>query len=151
MNRINSIYIAALLLCVNSMNTVLKVTELERNMFYRHKAALMYDSRAAIQAFTIAELPFIFLAATIFVMLFYWIMVSDTSRSRYFTSWTRPSNFCFWLFFVFVLSNTGLSVCLNSRELMDGLSAVNHLFGRNQLKSTMPTLMRSLFHFFYFW
>jgi ABC-type multidrug transport system permease subunit len=76
MNRINSIYIATLLLCVNSLNTVLKVTEMERNMFYRHREALMYDSRAAIRAFTFAEIPFIFLSATVFVMLFYWIMVS---------------------------------------------------------------------------
>jgi ABC-type multidrug transport system permease subunit len=80
MNRINSIYIATLILCVNSLNTVLKVTELERNMFYRHKASLMYDSRAAIKAFTLAEIPFTFLSATIFVMLFYWIMVGATSQ-----------------------------------------------------------------------
>lgn len=75
MNRINSIYIAVNILCVNSLNTVLKVTELERNMFYRHKACLMYDSRAAIKAFTLAEIPFTFLSATVYVMLFYFIMV----------------------------------------------------------------------------
>ncbi len=42
-SRVTSIYITALFLAVNAQNTVLPVFEMERNMFYRHKAALMYD------------------------------------------------------------------------------------------------------------
>ena len=42
-SRVTSIYITAMFLAVNAQNTVLPVFEMERNMFYRHKAALMYD------------------------------------------------------------------------------------------------------------
>jgi hypothetical protein len=58
-SRVTSIYITALFLAVNAQNTVLPVFEMERNMFYRHKAALMYDqvSTAAVWiVYTIARL-----------------------------------------------------------------------------------------------
>jgi len=73
-SRINSIFIAVVFLAVNALNTVLAVFESERNMFYRHKAALMYDSSVIARALTLAEIPFIFMAATIFMVLFYFIM-----------------------------------------------------------------------------
>lgn len=41
-SRVTSIFITYLFLAVNAHNTVLTVAEAERNMFYRHKAALMY-------------------------------------------------------------------------------------------------------------
>jgi hypothetical protein len=73
-SRINSIFIAVIFLAVNSLNTVLGVFEVERNMFYRHRAALMYDSSAIARALTLAEIPFILVASTIFMVLFYFIM-----------------------------------------------------------------------------
>jgi hypothetical protein len=73
-SRVNSVFIAVIFLAVNSLYAVLGVFEIERNMFYRHKAALMYDSSAIAQALTLAELPFIFLASTVFMVLFYFIM-----------------------------------------------------------------------------
>lgn len=47
-SRVTSIYITAMFLAVNAQNTVLPVFEMERNMFYRHKAALMYDQVSTI-------------------------------------------------------------------------------------------------------
>jgi hypothetical protein len=70
----NSLYISVLFLAANAMNTVLAIFEFERNMFYRHKAAGMYFSSATAIGFTIAELPFVFLASTFFTMIFYWIL-----------------------------------------------------------------------------
>ncbi len=68
-SRVTSIYISALFLGVNAMNTVLPVFEMERNMFYRHKASLMYDHKAITSAFTFVEVPFIFLASMVFCVL----------------------------------------------------------------------------------
>jgi hypothetical protein len=73
-SRVNSLFIAVIFLSVNALNTVLAVFEAERNMFYRHKAALMYDSSAIARALTLAEIPFIFMTSSIFMVLFYFIM-----------------------------------------------------------------------------
>ena len=70
----NSIYISVLFLCVNALNTVLALFEFERNMFYRHKAAGMYNARALVMGFTISEMPYIFAAATLYTLLFYWTL-----------------------------------------------------------------------------
>jgi hypothetical protein len=77
-SRINSLFIAVIFLGVNALNSVLGVFEVERNMFYRHKAALMYDSSAIARALTLAEMPFIFMASSIFMVLFYFIMGVST-------------------------------------------------------------------------
>lgn len=55
-------------------------------MFYRHKAALMYDQKALIVSFTFAELPFILMVSTVFVVLFYFIMglAVDAEKFLYF-------------------------------------------------------------------
>jgi ABC-type multidrug transport system ATPase subunit len=64
-SRVTSIYITTLFLGVNALVTVLPVFEMERNMFYRHKASLMYDHNAVTLAFTIVEIPFIFMAGLV--------------------------------------------------------------------------------------
>jgi len=69
---------------VNAFNTVLAVFETERNMFYRHKAALMYDQKALIMSFTFAELPFIVLVSFVFVVLFYFIMGFAKQLDKFF-------------------------------------------------------------------
>jgi ABC-2 type transporter len=77
-SRLNSIYISVIFIMVNALNSVLSLFEVERNMFYRHRTALMYNSKALARAFTIAEIPFIVLASTAFVVVFYFVMgVSD--------------------------------------------------------------------------
>jgi ATP-binding cassette, subfamily G (WHITE), member 2, SNQ2 len=67
-------YLSVLFLAVNAMNTVLALFEFERNMFYRHKAAGMYNARAVVLGFTITEMPYIFAAGTLFTMIFYWTL-----------------------------------------------------------------------------
>lgn len=83
----NSIYISMLFLSVNALNTVLALFEFERNMFYRHKAAGMYMSRATVLGFTFAEMPFIFGAATLFTMIFYWVLGFRAEPEPFFWFW----------------------------------------------------------------
>lgn len=54
----------------------------------------MYGSRALVLAFTFCEIPFVFLASTIFVMLFYWIMGFRAEAGPF---------FLFYLFFTLTL------------------------------------------------
>lgn len=81
-----TMFMSFLFLGVNSLNTVLAVFEAERNMYYRHKAALMYDKRALVAAFTIAELPFILLSSMLFVSIFYFMVgfAADIGKFFYF-------------------------------------------------------------------
>jgi len=83
----NSIYISMLFLCVNALNTVLALFEFERNMFYRHKAAGMYSARGTVMAFTLSEIPFVFAAATLFSLLFYWILGFRAEAKPFFWFW----------------------------------------------------------------
>lgn len=73
-SRINSVFIAVVFLCVNAINTVLSIFEAERDMFYRHKAAGMYESSAILGALSIAEVPFLLVTSLVFSVLFYFIM-----------------------------------------------------------------------------
>ncbi|CAB9509295.1 Pleiotropic ABC efflux transporter of multiple drugs CDR1 [Seminavis robusta] len=73
-SRATTIFIATIFLGVSAFNTVLAVFEAERNMYYRHSAALMYDQKALLMSFTFAELPFVMLVSCVFVVLFYFIM-----------------------------------------------------------------------------
>jgi len=77
-------FITFLFLAVSSINTVLNVFYVERNMFYRHKAALMYDKKAVLLAFTLAEIPFIMLSSMIFVLIFYFMMGFETVAYKFF-------------------------------------------------------------------
>mmetsp|Transcript_10409 Transcript_10409/g.22509 ORF Transcript_10409/g.22509 Transcript_10409/m.22509 type:complete len:256 (+) Transcript_10409:2-769(+) len=83
-SRITSIYITVLFLGVNAMNTVLPVFEMERNMFYRHKASLMYDFRAILLAFTLVEIPFICLASLVFTLLWYFTVGFAVEAGKFF-------------------------------------------------------------------
>ena len=83
-SRVTSIYITVLFLGVNALNTVLPVFEVERNMFYRHKASLMYDYRAILLAFTLVEIPFICLAATVFTCLWYFTVGFAMDAAKFF-------------------------------------------------------------------
>lgn len=83
-SRINSIFMAVLFICVNAQNTVLALFECERNMFYRHKAANMYDSSAIVLAFTLAELPFLLAVTTFFSVIFYFILGFAMDAGKFF-------------------------------------------------------------------
>jgi ABC-type multidrug transport system ATPase subunit/ABC-type multidrug transport system permease subunit len=83
-SRVTSIYITMLFLGVNAMNTVLPVFELERNMFYRHKASLAYDHRATTLAFTIVEVPFILLSSMVFCLLWYFTVGFAFDAGKFF-------------------------------------------------------------------
>ena len=82
--RVTSIYITTLFLGVNAMNTVLPVFETERNMFYRHKAASMYNHRAITAAFTLVEAPFILLTALVFCLIWYFIVGFELDAAKFF-------------------------------------------------------------------
>jgi len=86
-SRVTSIYITALFLGVNAMNTVLPVFEMERNMFYRHKASLMYDHKAITLAFTLVEVPFIFLSSMVFCLLWYFTVGFAVDAGKFFLYW----------------------------------------------------------------
>lgn len=81
---------------VNASNTVLNVFEVARNMFYRHKACLMYNSGAALFAFTWAEIPFILLAAAVFVVPFYFLCGLALDAGKFF------------LYYLFIVLDIGL-------------------------------------------
>jgi len=81
---------------VNASNTVLNVYEVARNMFYRHEACLMYSSVPALIAFTWAEVPFILLAAAVFVVPFYFLCGFALDAGKFF------------LYYLFIVLNIGL-------------------------------------------
>ena len=125
----NSIYISILFLCVNALNTVLALFEFERNMFYRHKAAGMYGARAIVMGFTLSEIPFVFAAATLFTMIFYWILGFRAEAEPFF--W-------FWAFTIFTLCSYTfigqmLAACLRDSQTAQGFGSLvvmgSSLFG----------------------
>jgi ABC-type multidrug transport system ATPase subunit len=89
-SRVTSIYITALFLAVNALNTVLPVFEMERNMFYRHKNSLMYDQGAVNLAFFLVEVPFIMIASMIFCILWYFTVGFSLGAGK------------FWLYYLFM-------------------------------------------------
>jgi len=98
-SRVTSIYITCLFLGVNSFNTVLPVYETERNMYYRHKAALMYDHNAINLAFTVSEIPFICFSSMIFCICFYFLLGFSTLAYKFFLYYLFLTlNMAFWTF-----------------------------------------------------
>ena len=83
-SRATSIFVSFIFLGVNAMNTVLAVFEKERNMFYRHKASLMYNDRAVLAAYTFAEIPFILWASMAFVIIFYFMLGFENDAGKFF-------------------------------------------------------------------
>mmetsp|Transcript_2153 Transcript_2153/g.3909 ORF Transcript_2153/g.3909 Transcript_2153/m.3909 type:complete len:216 (-) Transcript_2153:578-1225(-) len=83
-SRITSVYITFIFLGVNAFNTVIGVYEVERNMFYRHKASLMYSKGAIALATTIVEIPFILYSTMVFVVCFYFLVGFSSVAWRFF-------------------------------------------------------------------
>jgi len=98
-SRISSIYITMVFLGVYSFNTVLSVFEMERNMFYRHKACLMYDQVSLVLAVTIVEIPFIMIASMIFNIFWYFMAGFSNEAYRFFLYYLFFTlNMSFWTF-----------------------------------------------------
>jgi len=119
-SRITVIYITAIGFAVNSMNTVLPLYEMERNMFYRHKASLMYGQKAISLAFTLAEAPFIMLTSTIFCVIFYFLVGFTVGVGKF---------FLYWLFMTlgmtaFVFIGEAFSAVFRDSQTAQGFGAV---------------------------
>jgi ABC-type multidrug transport system ATPase subunit/ABC-type multidrug transport system permease subunit len=83
-SRVTTIYLSFLLIAVNGMTTVLAFFEAERNMFYRHKSALMYDTPAISFSYTVAELPFLVGTCFIYVSIFYFMIGFSVEAGKFF-------------------------------------------------------------------
>mmetsp|Transcript_27588 Transcript_27588/g.66312 ORF Transcript_27588/g.66312 Transcript_27588/m.66312 type:complete len:915 (-) Transcript_27588:593-3337(-) len=83
-SRVTTIYMSFLIIAVNGMNTVLAFIEAERNMYYRHKAALMYDTSAISFAFTAAELPFLIGTCFTYTTIFYFMLGFAADAGKFF-------------------------------------------------------------------
>uniref|UniRef100_A0A6V2DZI5 ABC transporter domain-containing protein n=1 Tax=Ditylum brightwellii TaxID=49249 RepID=A0A6V2DZI5_9STRA len=73
MSRVTSIYVTTTFLGVTALNTILPVFEVERNMFYRHRAARMYKEITLISAIAVAEIPFLMISSMIFCVCWYFM------------------------------------------------------------------------------
>ncbi|KAL7562290.1 hypothetical protein ACA910_014509 [Epithemia clementina (nom. ined.)] len=89
-SMINSIFVSVLFVSVSAQNTVLGFFEKERNMYYKHKAANMYNSAALLISYTLSEFPFLLISSAVFVVPFYYIMGFAPDAEQFF------------LFYVFV-------------------------------------------------
>jgi ABC-type multidrug transport system permease subunit len=119
-SRINSMLMAVLFICVNAQNTVLALFECERNMFYRHKAANMYDSSAIILAFTLAELPFLFMVTTGFSVIFYFLLGFALNAAKFFIFFA----FLFMGVTVFTFMGQMLVACLRDSTTAQGFGGL---------------------------
>jgi len=73
-SRMITIFLSFLIVAINGMNTVLPFFEAERNMFYRHKSALMYDTFSVSTAYTLAEIPFLVGTSLLYTTIFYFML-----------------------------------------------------------------------------
>lgn len=83
-SRVTTIYISFTMMATLGMNTVLPFFELERNMYYRHKASLMYDTPAVSSAFTLAELPFLIVTCLLYTTIFYFMIGFAVDAAKFF-------------------------------------------------------------------
>mmetsp|Transcript_3949 Transcript_3949/g.7759 ORF Transcript_3949/g.7759 Transcript_3949/m.7759 type:complete len:597 (+) Transcript_3949:1359-3149(+) len=126
-SRVTSIYITVLFLGVNAFNTILPVYEVERNMFYRHKAALMYGYRAFNKAWTLAEIPFILFSAMIFCVCFYFLVGFSTLAYKFFLYYMFVAfNGAMWTFLgqAFMALFKDVQTAQGSGAVIIGLSSI---------------------------
>ena len=69
------------------MNMVLPVFEDIRDLYYRHKASLMYRERSLVVATTIVELPFVILSSLTFSSIFYFMVGFAAEAEKFFEFW----------------------------------------------------------------
>lgn len=83
-SRLTTVYLSFLIIAINGMNTVLSFFEAERNMFYRHKSAMMYDTPAISTAFTLAEIPFLLGTSLLYTTIFYFMIGFAADAEKFF-------------------------------------------------------------------
>ncbi|KAG7350244.1 ABC-2 type transporter-domain containing protein [Nitzschia inconspicua] len=83
-SRVTTIYVSFLMMAILGMNTVLPFFEVERNMYYRHKASLMYDTPAISSAYTLAELPFLIGTGLLYTTIFYFMIGFEVDATKFF-------------------------------------------------------------------
>jgi len=83
-SRMTTVYLSFLIIAINGMNTVLSFFEAERNMFYRHKSALMYDTPAVSTAYTLAEIPFLLGTSLLYTTIFYFMIGFAADAEKFF-------------------------------------------------------------------
>ena len=83
-SRVTTIYISFLMMAILGLNTVLPFFELERNMYYRHKSSLMYDTPAISSAYTLAELPFLIGTGLLYTSIFYFMIGFAADAAKFF-------------------------------------------------------------------
>lgn len=119
-SRVTSIFITIMFLNVNALNTSLPVFEMERNMFYRHKASMMYDHKAVTLAFTLVEAPFILLSSMVFCLLWYFTAGFTANAAKFFLY------FMFMTFSlgVFTFFGQGLMAIFRDAQTAQGFGAL---------------------------
>merc|ERR1711971_360402 len=83
-SRMTTVYLSFLIIAINGMNTVLSFFEAQRNMFYRHKSALMYDTPAVSTAYTLAEIPFLLGTSLLYTTIFYFMIGFASDAEKFF-------------------------------------------------------------------
>jgi ABC-type multidrug transport system ATPase subunit/ABC-type multidrug transport system permease subunit len=83
-SRVTTIYISFVMVAILGMNTVFPFFELERNMYYRHKSSLMYDTPAISTAYTLAELPFLIGTGFLYTTIFYFMIGFAVDATKFF-------------------------------------------------------------------
>ena len=119
-SRVTSIFITIMFLNVNALNTSLPVFEMERNMYYRHKASMMYDHKAVTLAFTLVEAPFILLSSMVFCLLWYFTAGFALNAAKFFLY------FLFMTFSlgVFTFFGQGLMAIFRDAQTAQGFGAL---------------------------
>lgn len=119
-SRVTSIFITIMFLNVNALNTSLPVFEMERNMYYRHKANMMYDHKAVTLAFTLVEAPFILLSSLLFCLLWYFTAGFALNAAKFFLY------FLFMTFSlgVFTFFGQGLMAIFRDAQTAQGFGAL---------------------------
>jgi len=75
--------------------SVLQVVQTERAVFYRERAANMYNTIPYALSFTLAEIPYLIVSTLLFAVVFYFTVGLYDSGTKF---------FYFWLFYCLMLS-----------------------------------------------
>eukprot|EP00536_Pseudo-nitzschia_multiseries_P009814 jgi/Psemu1/242415/estExt_Genewise1.C_2850020 len=119
-SRMTTVYLSFLIVAINGMNTVLPFFEAERNMFYRHKSALMYNTFSISIAFTLAEIPFLIGTSLLYTTIFYF-MVGFAADAEKFGFYYLFMLLCSSLFTY--IGHMFITLCRNA-QIAQGFSAL---------------------------
>ena len=145
LSLLSTIFISFIIIGVLSITSVLPVALSIRDMYYRHKAAGMLNSRSVGRALARAEWRFIVISSLLFCVVFIPISGIANSSSHTLRQKVRES-FAFWGFFTFNVAIysyigmlTGVLLCYSMHSI-SSLTAIFTCFA--------VTLYRPAFHVF---